>query len=43
MQALQVALRQRDIEARFRGMRDANPAMLAEDLAWFEKLIKRST
>lgn len=39
MQALQRELRQRAIEVPFRAMRDASPALLAEDLLWFRALL----
>jgi predicted secreted protein len=39
LQALQAELDKRCIAATFRGIRDADPALLAEDLAWFGELI----
>lgn len=37
--ALQAELDKRGIAAKFRGIRDADPALLAEDLAWFAELV----
>jgi len=39
MQELQRELRLRGIDVPFRGMRDASPEMLAEDLQWFRNLL----
>jgi predicted secreted protein len=41
MRALQSELRGRGLEIPFRGLRDAEPAALAQDLAWLEALARR--
>jgi hypothetical protein len=39
MQELQRELRLRGIDAPFRGMRDASPELLAEDMQWLRNLL----
>jgi hypothetical protein len=39
MQALQDELRQRGLDIPFRGMRDADPELLAEDLNWLRAVL----
>lgn len=41
MRALQAELRRRGLEIPFRGLRDAEPAALVQDLAWLEALARR--
>jgi hypothetical protein len=39
MRELQRELRARNIDVAFRGIRDADPVALAEDLAWLERVL----
>ena len=39
IQALQDELRRRGLDIPFRGLRDADPAMLAEDLSWLRAIL----
>lgn len=41
MRALQAELRRRGLEIPFRGLHDAEPAALAQDLAWLEALARQ--
>ncbi len=42
MRELQRELRARGIDVAFRGLRDADPALLAEDIAWLDRLFAGS-
>lgn len=42
MKALEAELRKRNIEIPFRGIRESNPEMLVQDLAWLENLLSRT-
>jgi len=41
MRALQAELRRRGMAIPFRGLHDAEPAALAQDLAWLDALARR--
>ena len=41
IQVLAQALRERGLEIPFRGMRDADPQLMAEDLRWLSELFAR--
>jgi hypothetical protein len=41
MRELQDELRQRNIEVAFRGIRDCDPEMMAEDIMWLEAVFSK--